>query len=260
MLLCYQPVLHADMAQYRIDGIPYFSPTHAPAATIQLAEIDFATLYTAPYSPITVVHVPVTEEELNPADFLAILNNALASDDVITKKWLKTVVLLPQFDNAGDTHLRGPKGLRLDWDLQASLQANYGIEHLLIHPTLHHSSTMHYVGIDLQYHALSPNTLGVGHVQGPYLASRLDDRQINLWPVYRLYSDTYRTFLFGVYKPLPIWPIGDIGYKAFRKVDERGYNYIPVPSRLYGEKEKALHGKRIGVKGEFESWKCNTLC
>lgn len=248
------------MPQYRIEGIPYFSPTHAPAATIQLAEIDFTTLYTAPYSPITVVHFPVTEEEVDPADFLAVLNKALASDDVITKKWLKTVVLLPQFDNAGDSQLRRVKGLQLDWDLQASLQLNYGIEHLFIHPTLHHPSTMRYVGIGLRYHALSPDTLAVGHVQGPFLASRVDDRQVNLWPVYRLYSDTYRTFLFGVYKPLPKWPIGDIGYKAFRKVDERGYNYIPVPSRLYGEKEKALHGKRIGVKGEFEGWKCNTIC
>ncbi|KAK1921498.1 amidase signature domain-containing protein [Papiliotrema laurentii] len=69
--------------------------------------------------------------------------------------------------------------------------------------------------------------------------------------VYRLYSDTYRTFLFGLYKPLPHGD--DPQYQAFREVDERGYSLIPIASRLSTLHMNNGNGPfRIGVKDLYD--------
>lgn len=78
-------------------------------------------------------------------------------------------------------------------------------------------------------------------------------RQMDLWPVYRLYPDIYRTFMFGMYRPFygPIPIDQEEIYKEFRGVDQNGDKYIPVPSRLYSRPyDNGIRGQRIAVKGE----------
>lgn len=105
-------------------------------------------------------------------------------------------------------------------------------------------------GTGTEIDRIIPPSHPYGYLRGPYLGSvNKDTDKVELWPVYRLYSDMYRTFLFGLYKPLPY--DDDPQYQAFREVDERGYNLIPVPSRLSaGFKGNGNGPLRIGVKGD----------
>ena len=78
---------------------------------------------------------------------------------------------------------------------------------------------------------------------GPYLALKVETG-IELYPVYRLTVDRYRTFVAGVYAK------GD-GFEVLGKVTSQfGDPIIPVPSRLYRINSDApLAGHRIAVKG-----------
>jgi len=81
---------------------------------------------------------------------------------------------------------------------------------------------------------------------GPYFSRSLGN-SLDLLPVYRLYPDDYRTFLFGIY------PLNDQSgrYGTLRRYDIHGNLLIPVPSRLYIRAgELGIRGQRIAVKGE----------
>ncbi|EMC94003.1 hypothetical protein BAUCODRAFT_74794 [Baudoinia panamericana UAMH 10762] len=84
---------------------------------------------------------------------------------------------------------------------------------------------------------------------GPYLAV-LSDASLSLAPVYRLYEDTYRDFLFGTYES------GD-GSGNFTSADlalpNFGYPLIPVPSRLYYWNDpRPFAGFRVAIKDLFD--------
>lgn len=82
---------------------------------------------------------------------------------------------------------------------------------------------------------------------GPYiLTGSAEDLQ--LVPVYRLYEDAYRDFLYGTYEAgdgsyTPL----ELTYPAFR------YPAIPVPSRLYSWNDpRPFAGFRVGVKDLYD--------
>ncbi|KAF4337258.1 indole-3-acetamide hydrolase [Fusarium beomiforme] len=70
---------------------------------------------------------------------------------------------------------------------------------------------------------------------------------LELSKVFRLYEDTYRIFVVGMYT-------SDDGYHALPySTSEWGGPSIPVPSRLYSiEDDRPLAGKRIGVKDIYD--------
>ncbi|SCV25179.1 related to amidase family protein [Fusarium fujikuroi] len=74
-----------------------------------------------------------------------------------------------------------------------------------------------------------------------------DGDSLRLSKVFRLYVDTYRTFMVGTYEA------GD-GYRTLPYSNsEWGAPSIPVPSRLYSiEDDRPLAGKRIGVKDIYD--------
>ncbi|KAJ9425885.1 hypothetical protein FOXG_02586 [Fusarium oxysporum f. sp. lycopersici 4287] len=74
-----------------------------------------------------------------------------------------------------------------------------------------------------------------------------DGDSLSLSKVFRLYVDTYRTFVVGTYEA------GD-GYRTLTYSNsEWGAPSIPVPSRLYSvEDDRPLAGKRIGVKDVYD--------
>lgn len=82
---------------------------------------------------------------------------------------------------------------------------------------------------------------------GPYLLTTTKDA-LTLSQVYRLYTDTYRTFVFGSYESQPgIHTPLQLTYPNFR------YPAIPVPSRLnFLDDTRPLAGERVGIKDLFD--------
>ncbi|GAB7366597.1 hypothetical protein MBLNU230_g8582t1 [Neophaeotheca triangularis] len=82
---------------------------------------------------------------------------------------------------------------------------------------------------------------------GPYLLTTGND-MLALSTVYRLYTDSYRDFIFGAYESSPgFYAALDVTYDSFR------YSAIPVPSRLYwlGD-SRPLAGERVGIKDLYD--------
>ncbi|KAF2708346.1 amidase family protein [Pleomassaria siparia CBS 279.74] len=84
---------------------------------------------------------------------------------------------------------------------------------------------------------------------GPYLAT-VGSNSVSLASVYRLYEDTYRTFLFGAYDTNDGLdnhsPLGVFLPKSW-------HNMIPVPSRIYywGD-DRPLAGERVAIKDLYD--------
>ncbi|KAI7508890.1 hypothetical protein KC347_g5750 [Hortaea werneckii] len=97
------------------------------------------------------------------------------------------------------------------------------------------------------------DALSFGHINetslppGPYiLTGSAEDLQ--LVPVYRLYEDTYRDFLYGTYEAVDgsYAPL-ELTYPAFR------YPAIPVPSRIYSWNDpRPFAGFRVGIKDLYD--------
>lgn len=190
-------------------------------------------------SLVTILHVPSTNSTIFLHDVINSIESALALDDVLSPAWLDTLILVP---DAIDTPIR------LDAAVASALYLDYGVKSLLLHPSVLPPPSRRFPGVDLEIQSLPPSAVIPKTINGPYLA-RKNMNKMDLYPVYKLYSDIYRTFLFGMYKP-PSLLAEEEPYHTFRHVDSKGYPMIPVPSRLYGRSSDQLHGKRIGIKGE----------
>ncbi|EUC43328.1 hypothetical protein COCMIDRAFT_101179 [Bipolaris oryzae ATCC 44560] len=84
---------------------------------------------------------------------------------------------------------------------------------------------------------------------GPYLAS-VDGSSISFATVYRLYADTYKTFLFGAYGANDgegtHYPVGMLSPKFQDPL-------IPVPSRIYSwDDPRPLAGSRVAIKDLYD--------
>lgn len=138
----------------------------------------------------------------------------------------------------------------IDLDVLKLFSKEYKTQSIFIDPTFYLPRPIGLRDLDTKVCRLVPSGFTT-NISGPVLAYQTQDH-IELYLVYRLYSDTYRTFLYGLYQP---WTAGERTGKAhrpYRAADELGYNLIPVPSRLYfGLGQDGLGGQRVGVKGAF---------
>ena len=84
---------------------------------------------------------------------------------------------------------------------------------------------------------------------GPYIAS-IEDGVASFSPVYRLYEDRYRTFIFGAYEV----PSSKNTFKPFPvNVAKYQDSLIPVPSRIYSwSDERPFAGFRIAIKDLYD--------
>lgn len=200
--------------------------------------------------PSTVVRVPIDEPVLRPDRLREVIDNALATDDVLTPGWLTTLFLLPAVDSSGDTASMS----FIDKDSFIMLQNDLGVQRVFVDPSFALPRSLSLRGLDVGVNRLFPPVSIPISMNGPFLGSSTQDRdKVDLWPVYRLYSDTFRSFLFGLYK-LPLSHVSaenGATYEAFRHLDEHGYILIPVPSRLSSSgPHNGVRGQRIGVKGK----------
>ena len=113
-----------------------------------------------------------------------------------------------------------------------------GVEHIIADP-----------GLKLPFLSPVSRLTALDLPPGPYFATRTG-KNILLSKVYRLYEDTYRTFLYGTFEA------GD-GSGAFTALDSTsgsvGTPAIPVPSRLYSVNDaRPFAGYRVAVKDLFD--------
>ncbi len=204
---------------------------------------------TSGYRPVTVIRVPAGQAILNASHVRDVIQHDLDVDDVLTPNWLETIIILPDLTCELEV---APESPLLDWDVLDMLHRRFGVKRVHIDPTFYLPREIHLAGLGVEINILSPPALISGDLNGPYLVSvNTIENQIELFPVYRLYPDTFRTFLYGVYNPKGRSDRSGNSYLPLRLVDKDGYNLIPVPSRLYATgKPNGIHGERIGVKGE----------
>jgi hypothetical protein len=215
--------------------ISYFTPIQHPVASFSVALFPSLVEHSTPITILTVqsdetqiIHTPAID---------SVVRQALDVDDVLTPAWLENIVLVPR-DLA-----RHGEVVALGASVMEDLQELYGVSSLAVYGSTYHSQA------DQQAVFGVRTDTDIQSLFGPYIAVKENDR-VDLLPVYRLYSDIYRTFITGVY------PVNDgTGrYNVFPVIDARGYRLIPVPSRLYFDEstDNGVQGKRIGVKGKLE--------
>lgn len=226
-----------------MSNISYFTPTDTAITRLSFASssaILSSALHpsTGPF-PITVLRVPVIGGTIDTEAISAAVQSALDHDDVISPSWMQTIVLHTAASEP-------PAHITADATLRAVLD-EYDIRRVLLPEDVRLSSSSWLHGIHIDSLATYDAS---ADLNGPYIASATDDGRMDVFPVYRLYPDTYRTFVYGMYKPVDQWAkTAGVRYKTFRKMDRLGNLLVPIPSRMYGSGTGALAGKRIGVKG-----------
>lgn len=225
----------------------YLSPMHTAVAYGHLAKTatDIISNESHQPFPVTLLQVTGPEQPQHPERLVQYLKDAICTDNVLNEAWTHTIVLT--LGMAQQSQEKMPIACA---EMQALLQqfphSQFGIEaDINIEPSIGCSSKrVHQVKL---YHTFE-STMSL---HGPYLALASEE-DIQLFPVYRLYPDTQRAFVYGMYKPVQ-QPSGDgTIYKQFCKVNSDGDLLIPVPSRLYSQtrsRAKPLSGLRLAVKG-----------
>ncbi|OCF40301.1 hypothetical protein I317_05868 [Kwoniella heveanensis CBS 569] len=225
--------------------IDYFTPYHCPSYTVS-APLS-ASRWSPHFEPLVLLSIPpppegiVTQQHMKP-----LVDSYLAEDDVLTAKFFKTVFL----------HLNGegPSQLPLEMSAVVYLMREMGTKRLILDPSVY--LTYHGPGGCLPAISLinlaRPLDKGTA---GPYIAHTRSEEEaeegFDLFPVFRLYSDVFHTFVMGVY------PLNDGSgrYMPLDKSDPEGHKLIPVPSKLYaqgGEADRPLAGFRTAIKDVYD--------
>ncbi|KAF9765436.1 hypothetical protein IL306_002281 [Fusarium sp. DS 682] len=144
-----------------------------------------------------------------------VVENSLDQDDVFSTAFLDTILV-----SAGDKN-----------DLDSSVVSYLNSL----------SNTVIYAGEN------GPSLCGNSTLTPCPMFGMANGKSLDLSKVFRLYVDTYRTFVVGIYD-------SGAGYRALPySTSEWGAPSIPVPSRLYSiEDGRPLAGKRIGVKDIYD--------
>ncbi|WVF71556.1 hypothetical protein IAT40_006364 [Kwoniella sp. CBS 6097] len=232
---------------YHMGDIEYFTPYHHPLYTLS-APLS-ASRWSPSFEPMVINSIPVPEEGIITQQHIKpLVESYLPQDDVLTSRWFKTVFLHLESQSQDGS----PAQLPLEVSTVVYLMREMGMKRLVLDPTLY--LTCHGPGGCLPAISLIslPLPLEKG-VAGPYIVNARSDQseeeRYELFPVYRLYSDIYHTFLTGVY------PLNDSSgiYMPLDKVNERGHKLIPVPSKLYALGSKApLAGLRTPMKDIYD--------
>ena len=221
----YLQKISSDAVLFSLGDVTYLANTKYPKASLTGGGIVAAETASIPILVVNTNATTVTKDVLE-----KIISNYLDLDDVFTEDFLEGVCIFSSANAA----------------------------------TLDASATDYLAGLDVKHTMLgksfsSPGSYGQSAVSvssngthlpaGPYLAS-VGAGEISLSTVYRVYEDTYRDFLFGVYET------GDAG-ESHTGLDVSlpnfGYPAIPVPSRIYYlDDPRPLAGERVAVKDLFD--------
>lgn len=236
--------------KYTVGNTEYFSPVARPIASFSFVAYSDSEARSQGHRPVTVIRMPLYLTEIDPDVLQHLIEKALAADDVLNEAFLETVILLPQLETPGSS----TTSTLLQVEALRMLVNTYQVKQVYVDPTFYLPRKVQLYDIGLEVHRLYPPLLTVPSLNGPHLASfHQNEEVVDLYPVYRLYSDRNRAFLYGIYPSVGPQDSEET-WKAFRHVDRLGYNLIPVPSRLYTfDKSNGVAGERIAVKGDVIS-------
>ena len=195
------------------------------------------------HAPVTVVTVPACATAGKEVNLPDIIRGYLESDDLLGQEWLSSVILFQEKCASAGACVK-PTVVTVE-DISA-IEEEYGTHTILLDSsiTLEAHANTEQLTARVQYLPVSAE--GLHGLRGPYLTSRRSgSKEIEFLPVFKLESDTYQSFMHGVY------PVPGGSYRALHSVDDRGYNLIPLPSRLYShcKEDDGICGQRIAVKG-----------
>lgn len=152
----------------------------------------------------------------------------LAGDDVFSLDFMEAVYVTPRSPSVDVTNSAFDEFAKMD------------VKHIFMND--HHAQRHKLLGAfslgDFNEKSLPP---------GPYILTGSTENS-QLVPVYRLYEDAYRDFLYGTYEAADgsYTPL-DLTSPAFR------YPAIPVPSRIYSWNDpRPFAGFRVGIKDLYD--------
>ncbi|OCF60501.1 hypothetical protein L486_00134 [Kwoniella mangroviensis CBS 10435] len=219
---------------FSLGEFEYFSSTHQPLYHLPKSSL---LLNKEGFKPICVIWILIPD---NGQIIESILKDTISSylneDDVLTKEWLKTILLIPSLQDSAQI---------IDIEIQdealSYLLEEVGSTHLILDQSIQYHSD------PLIISSISTSELKVKRAAGPYLVKQ-QMNTLGFYPVYRLYPDTSHAVVNGIY-PLD----GQGTYRTLNKTEDRGRTLVPVPSRLYswGNAGK-LKGYRLSVKDVFD--------
>lgn len=206
---------HGDMI-FSLGNTPYLALTTTPSAESH----GFSGIGNLPFTVAKFDECSITADDVD-----VLINRYLEEDDVISESFLQSLYISTSCE--GEASMDGGA---LDYLTSMGAKAIYTSSRLTCKGA---------VAIE------GPDDLE----PGPYIASVKDGVAI-FSPVYRLYEDRYRTFIFGAYEDMST----NDSFKPF-PVSVAKYQdpLIPVPSRIYSWSDKRpFAGFRIAIKDLYD--------
>ncbi|KAF1808169.1 amidase family protein [Eremomyces bilateralis CBS 781.70] len=205
---------------FELGGIQYLANSRHPKAVL---EGDCSKASSESVVPLTVVYT--AESSMDAAYLEGVLGSFAREDDVYSEDFLHALYIRSESNS-------------LDLDASVlSMLDSLSIPKLFVTPEVRVPSGDHQVTvIQVQKPSVQP-------ASGPY-AAVITQQSVSLGAVYRLYEDSYKTFLYGTYD-------SNDGSGTWTEAGRsKGWNpLIPVPSRIYNFGDtRPLAGKRVGVK------------
>lgn len=206
---------HGDMI-FSLGNTPYLALTTTPSAESH----GFSGIGNLPFTVAKFDECSITADDVD-----VLINRYLEEDDVISESFLQSLYISTSCE--GEASMDGGA---LDYLTSMGAKAIYTSSRL----TCQGAVTIE-----------GPDDLE----PGPYIASTKDG-VASFSPVYRLYEDRYRTFIFGAYEDMST----NDSFKPF-PVSVAKYQdpLIPVPSRIYSWSDKRpFAGFRIAIKDLYD--------
>ncbi|WRT66257.1 uncharacterized protein IL334_003210 [Kwoniella shivajii] len=222
---------------YQLDNVHYFTPYSFPAHTVSAT--GFPDLDDA-FHPLVILPISKPKEGIFTIQHMEpLIESYLSEDDVLSKSFFETVILHPDSDS---------DDFNLEMTVIGYLMREMNTKRIILDERLSINVAAPGPALPgIPIHTISAKSLKEG-IAGPCVVQYGEDRNFDLYPVSRLYSDYYKTFVSGIY-PLND---GQGTYKTLNKIDEHGNKLIPVPSRHYAKgSKKPLAGERAAIKDVY---------
>ncbi|WWC70328.1 uncharacterized protein I206_104278 [Kwoniella pini CBS 10737] len=238
-------ISHEKKLFYDIDDIQYFTPYDHP---IHTSNIDQTSEFGVDNcQPVVIIPISIPVEGIFTIQHLKpMVERYFSIDDVLTAGFFKHVMFYGESNE---------EEIPVEMSVLVYLMRQFKTEQITFNGKFTLNLPAPGIGLpSISIHKISSSfskTRELG--QGPYLMRYQDGvdfgGEIEFYPVFKLYSDYYKTFVNGIY---PIRD-GNETYKTLNKVDKYGNLLIPVPSRLCSENlDGPLRGDRMAVKDIYD--------
>ncbi|PWY79239.1 amidase family protein [Aspergillus heteromorphus CBS 117.55] len=212
---------------YEIGHATYFANSKYPRKNVELGANTHMKTDNSGFTPITVI---VANESQVTAKFLdTTIANYLSGDDVFSTGFLSSI------------YITSPRSKVTINRTALEYMNQTGVSQLYLDSTAFKDIPDHAISVHSKvYQGLAP---------GPYTAL-ISAKTVSFLDTYRLYGDTYRNFITGIYPSND----GTGSFVTLPSMNPRVWApMIPVPSRIYSWNDsRPLAGRRVAVKDIFD--------